>query len=36
MTIFKSEYSNIFLPYCENQIIELFNDQQEIKSTKVY
>lgn len=29
MTIFKSEYSNIFIPYCENQIIELYNDQNE-------
>lgn len=29
MTILKSEYSNIFIPYCENQIIELYNDQNE-------
>jgi len=29
MTIFISEYSNIFIPYCENQIIELYNDQNE-------
>lgn len=29
MTIFKSEYSNIFISYFENQIIELYNDQNE-------
>lgn len=29
MTIFTSEYSNIYIPYCENQVIELYNEQNE-------